>query len=83
MCGTFAPDSDTPQCHIQQYTQCIHVLGVISRNTLLNNATYFSLLSFELALDTLLCYTVPKLEYALWRLTPGTPMQIPCPPEYW
>ena len=52
-------------------------------NTLLNNATYFTVLYFELALGTMLCYTVPKLEYALWRLTPGTPMQIPCPPEYW
>ena len=58
-------------------------VGYIYTKTLLNNATYFSVLYFELALGTLLCYTVPKLEYALWRLTPGTPMQIPCPPEYW
>ena len=45
-------------------------LRYISTNTLLDNATYFSLLYFELALDTLLCYTVPKLEYALSRLPP-------------
>ena len=58
-------------------------LGYNDTNTLLDNATYFSVLSFELALDTLLCYTVPKLEYALWRLTPGTCMQILCPPGNW
>ena len=58
-------------------------LRYIYTNTLLNNATYFSVLYFELALGTLLCYTVPKLEYALWRLTPATPVQKPCPPEYW
>ena len=63
MCGTFAPESDTPQCHIQQYTQCIHVLGVhFHENTLLNNATYFSLLYFELAVDTMLLCTLPKLD---------------------
>ena len=37
-------------------------LGYISTNTLLNNATYFSLLYFELAVDTLLLCTVPKLD---------------------
>ena len=37
-------------------------LGYISTNTLLDNATYFSLLYFELAVDTMLLCTLPKLD---------------------
>ena len=37
-------------------------LGYNDTNTLLNNATYFSLLYFELAVDTMLLCTLPKLD---------------------
>ena len=37
-------------------------LGYNDTNTPLNNATYFSLLYFELAVDTMLLCTLPKLD---------------------
>ena len=48
-------------------------LRYIYTNTLLNNATYFSLLYFELAVDTLLLCTVPKLD-TLFGVSPQGPV---------